>query len=62
MAGSALDSAEAQVSGIPKAHLAVFMGTEFDALTGRGDPGEPVRMPPWGGKPPGSSKGDHDVG
>lgn len=40
---------KAQVSTIPKAHVAVFVGTEFDGLKGRGgDDGTPRRMTPWG--------------
>jgi len=39
----------AQVKQIPKADVAVFVGTEFDALTGRGGKdGEPLRKTPWG--------------
>lgn len=34
---------------IPKAATAVFVGTEFDSLTGRGgDDGTPLRKTPWG--------------
>ena len=34
---------------IPKAQTAVFVGTEFDSLSGRGgDDGTPVRKTPWG--------------
>ena len=38
---------------VPKADVAVFVGTEFDALKGRGgpaseDPDEPLRKTPWG--------------
>lgn len=36
------------VSNVPEAATAVFVGTEFDSLEGRGDEGEPVRMTPWG--------------
>jgi hypothetical protein len=40
---------EAQVSQVPQAEVAVFVGTEFDAVTGRGgDDGTPRRMTPWG--------------
>ena len=36
-------------TGIPKAHTAVFVGTEFDSLSGRGGAeGAPVRKTPWG--------------
>ena len=38
----------AQVKQVPKADTAVFVGTEFDSLTGRGGNGEPVRKTPWG--------------
>ena len=38
----------AETTSIPKARVAVFMGTEFDPLTGRGGNGEPVRHTPWG--------------
>jgi hypothetical protein len=39
---------KAQVGKIPKGHAAVFVGTEFDSLTGRGEEGEPRRCTPWG--------------
>jgi hypothetical protein len=39
---------KAGVSTVPKAKVAVFVGTEFDPLTGRGGDGEPVRKTPWG--------------
>jgi hypothetical protein len=40
---------EAQVSTIPAARVAVFVGTEFDAVAGRGgNDGTPRRMTPWG--------------
>ncbi|MCH8840528.1 MAG: ATP-binding protein, partial [Planctomycetes bacterium] len=39
---------KAEVSQIPKANVAVFVGTEFDAIKGRGGDGEPVRKTPWG--------------
>lgn len=39
---------KAQVSTIPVANTAVFVGTEFDALTGRKGVGEPTRKTPWG--------------
>jgi hypothetical protein len=38
----------AQVSTVPKANVAVFVGTEFDVIHGRGAPGEPRRKTPWG--------------
>lgn len=37
-----------QVSTVPKANVAVFVGTEFDVIDGRGEPGEPRRKTPWG--------------
>lgn len=39
---------KAQVSEVPTAEVAVFVGTEFDALTGRSGSGEPTRRTPWG--------------
>ena len=36
------------VSSVPKAHVAVFVGTEFDSIAGRGATGEPRRLTPWG--------------
>jgi Protein of unknown function (DUF499) len=40
---------KASVPSIPKAATAVFVGTEFDSLTGRGgDDGTPLRRTPWG--------------
>jgi len=39
---------KAGVSTIPKARTAVFVGTEFDAITGRKGDGEPTRKTPWG--------------
>jgi hypothetical protein len=39
----------ATVKEIPKSRVAVFVGTEFDSLAGRGgEGGEPRRMTPWG--------------
>ncbi|HPT99363.1 MAG TPA: DUF499 domain-containing protein, partial [Armatimonadota bacterium] len=39
----------AGVGNIPQAATAVFVGTEFDSLTGRGgDDGTPLRKTPWG--------------
>ena len=38
----------AQVGLVPKANVAVFVGTEFDVVDGRGGDGEPVRKTPWG--------------
>ena len=40
--------AKAGVAQVPKADVAVFVGTEFDVLKGRGGDGEPVRKTPWG--------------
>ncbi len=39
---------KAQVDSIPKAKTAVFVGTEFDVITGRKGDGEPTRKTPWG--------------
>jgi len=40
---------QAQVKQVPKAATAVFVGTEFDSMTGRGGKGgEPLRKTPWG--------------
>ncbi|MCT7957354.1 ATP-binding protein [Laspinema palackyanum] len=37
------------VSSVPEAAVAVFVGTEFDSITGRGgDDGTPRRKTPWG--------------
>jgi Protein of unknown function (DUF499) len=39
----------AGVPAVPKAETAVFVGTEFDSITGRGgDDGTPNRKTPWG--------------
>ena len=39
----------AAIKEIPKARVAVFVGTEFDSLAGRGgENGEQCRMTPWG--------------
>lgn len=40
--------ARAGVTSIPRARTAVFVGTEFDAITGRKGDGEPTRKTPWG--------------
>ncbi len=40
--------AKAEVSEVPRANVAVFVGTEFDVIQGRGGNGEPVRKTPWG--------------
>lgn len=39
---------KANVPSVPKADVAVFVGTEFDIIQGRGGKGEPVRRTPWG--------------
>lgn len=40
---------KAQISSIPEAAVAVFVGTEFDSISGRGgDDGTPLRKTPWG--------------
>ncbi len=39
---------KAELSTVPKADVAVFVGAEFDALKGRGGNGEPVRKTAWG--------------
>lgn len=39
---------KAGVTTVPKARTAVFVGTEFDAITGRKGDGEPTRKTPWG--------------
>ena len=39
---------KAQVPMVPKADIAVFVGTEFDAISGRKGSGEPTRKTPWG--------------
>jgi len=40
---------KAEVTNVPLADIAVFVGTEFDSLTGRGGKnGEPIRKTPWG--------------
>ena len=40
---------KAQVAAVPQAVTAVFVGTEFDSLTGRGGAdGTPLRKTPWG--------------
>lgn len=38
----------AAVPNVPQAATAVFVGTEFDVIKGRGGDGEPVRKTPWG--------------
>src|ERR1043165_5897320 len=40
---------QAGVNAVPKARTAVFVGTEFDSITGRGgSDGTPLRKTPWG--------------
>ena len=39
---------KAQVTTVPKADTAVFVGTEFSVVNGRGGDGEPTRKTPWG--------------
>ncbi|MDD3890320.1 MAG: DUF499 domain-containing protein [Syntrophomonadaceae bacterium] len=40
---------KAAINTIPRAAVAVFVGTEFDSLTGRGgEDGTPIRKTPWG--------------
>jgi len=40
---------EAQVKSVPKAAVAVFVGTDFDSISGRGgSDGTPLRKTPWG--------------
>lgn len=36
------------LSSVPKAATAVFVGTEFDSVSGRSRNGEPLRKTPWG--------------
>lgn len=40
--------AKAEVPSVPQARVAVFVGTEFDSISGRGGEGEPRRFTPWG--------------
>lgn len=39
---------KAMVTTVPKAHVAVFVGTEFDSISGRCAEGEPKRFTAWG--------------
>ena len=40
---------QAHVPAVPEAAVAVFVGTEFDSITGRGgEDGTPLRKTPWG--------------
>ena len=48
-AGVATLLTKAGVAGVPKANAAVFVGTEFDSISGRGGKdGTPLRKTPWG--------------
>jgi hypothetical protein len=40
--------AQANVPKVSRADVAVFVGTEFDVVDGRGELGEPQRRTPWG--------------
>src|SRR5262249_47537709 len=46
--GVAAILSRAQVHTVPRADVAVFVGTEFDVVDGRGGNGEPQRQTPWG--------------
>jgi hypothetical protein len=49
LAGVSQLLARAGVSGVPKSEAAVFVGTEFDSISGRGGKdGTPLRKTPWG--------------
>lgn len=40
---------KAGISSVPRAEVAVFVGTEFDSISGRGgEDGTPLRRTPWG--------------
>lgn len=39
---------KAMADSVPKARVAVFVGTEFDSISGRGGGAEPRRFTPWG--------------
>jgi hypothetical protein len=39
---------QAGIATVPRARVAVFVGTEFDVVEGRGGQGEPQRKTPWG--------------
>ncbi len=48
-AGVATLLTKAGIPGVPKAEAAVFVGTEFDSISGRGGKdGTPLRKTPWG--------------
>lgn len=47
--GVSMILSQAGIRGVPKAATAVFVGTEFDSIQGRGgDDGTPLRKTPWG--------------
>src|SRR5690606_12622186 len=39
---------KAEVNEIKTAKIAIFVGTEFSSVNGRGEEGEPIRLTPWG--------------
>jgi hypothetical protein len=39
---------KAEISDIPTAIIAIFVGTEFSSVNGRVNEGEPIRKTPWG--------------
>jgi hypothetical protein len=39
---------KAEIDEIKTAKTAIFVGTEFSSVTGRGEEGEPIRKTPWG--------------
>jgi len=39
---------KAEIPHVPQSRVAVFVGTEFEAVTGRGGGDEPLRKTPWG--------------
>jgi hypothetical protein len=39
---------KAEIDEIKTAKVAIFVGTEFSSVTGRGEGGEPIRKTPWG--------------
>jgi hypothetical protein len=39
---------KAGISRVPKSEVAVFVGSEFDSIHGRGGDGTPLRKTPWG--------------
>ncbi|MDO9258164.1 MAG: hypothetical protein Q7U54_21815 [Bacteroidales bacterium] len=40
--------AKAEIDEIKSAKTAIFVGTEFSSVNGRGEEGEPIRKTPWG--------------